>query len=451
MESQHAERVLAFQLRHTIIDVDDEGIPNANPLETIRFSDIARLFPTGDDSHELLTWKLATALFDETHPQIPSTSTPDEVNRIVAFHQKSALSDWLELVVANPVERDLQKNPTASTAHRIFLMLTGNQVDRACHTAIDGGEMNLALLLSQMGDDEKYRDDIAQQLMVWSDQKVGSHVDPWYLKTLCLLSGLCGTKGSTNTGVPAPPFAFSVTGGLDWQRCFGLQLWHTTFIEQGISAALRHFEGVIHTEGSEAQAPTPWYTHLSESGQIARRWVVRTGLAPTDGLYDLIRMASSDPQPLESLLSTTGFSPSPYDYRLVWHLCAMFNLVLRRWDFGDRQEYGAASVGDVRLGTSHLAQNITLNYAHQLECLELPQYAAFVLLHLEQSEGFVQSFQICWSFAHYPLRRMTAIKEMLSRNLVWSSELVTTLTETLHIPSRWIAEAQVQWISNDII
>ncbi|KAG8897172.1 hypothetical protein FRC00_004705 [Tulasnella sp. 408] len=116
------------------------------------------------------------------------------------------------------------------------------------------------------------------------------------------------------------------------------------------------------------------------------------------------------------------------DYRLPWHLYILLATVLRKRDFGDRAEIGRGNLEEedemenAPLGTSVLAQSVTLSYASQLEYIGEKEKALFVLLHLEQAEG-----------------RAIAIKQLLARHAgEWDMDL---LTGDLCVPAAWISEA----------
>ena len=69
--------------------------------------------------------------------------------------------------MAPTVEAELRQHPTAGSPAVAFTLLTGNQVEKACEQAIDGGNVKLATLISQASGDADFKDDLRSQLQIW--------------------------------------------------------------------------------------------------------------------------------------------------------------------------------------------------------------------------------------------------------------------------------------------
>ncbi len=397
--SAAALRLLKLQLAHTQIDLDSastsspSGIPFATSSSDLRFHHFASLTPPADRSPESSLWRLGHALFDEiTDEAIPADSAADTRAHIHSLRRKDRLQAWLEDAVKADVEDDLRRaaaNDTAATpgasARRVFAMLTGHQVERACEAAVEAGDLRLATLLAQAGGDDEFREDLYLQLAKWREYRVEAHVAVPYRKVYELLCGNVGlsegvAQGDKFDGAPA----VHVSEGLDWKRAFGLQLWYGTF-QSSVVTAVERYEAAAQADGQVA-APFPAYIEkpATSTSKLTTVWAPSQGEAPADPLFELLKVFTSPTHPLERALLPRNFGSSPVDYRMSWHLYTLLSRVLRRRDFEDRVEVGEDG-GEVE-GNSVRADAVAESYAAQLESEGLWTWAAFVLLHLELPE-----------------------------------------------------------------
>ncbi|KAG8988968.1 hypothetical protein FRB90_002464, partial [Tulasnella sp. 427] len=419
VEASRASKLFEIQLQITDIETDDDGVPVAVPKPDVRFGDYCKMFESEDRSMEASLWRLGAALFDPIDIQLKDDVSYDIRKTVEGLRYKTSLSDWLEKTVEPSVKRDLALQDHASGARRAFTMLTGHQVEQATETALNTGDLNLAMLISQAGGNDVFKSFLVTQLEQWKEGEMNSFMDPAYWNVVALLAGLHQTP-VRSTGSRAAPDR-DLFASLDWKRVFGLHLWYGTSLEDSHEAALQ--QALTTAPGLK---PRPWYEEEPPKSQ--RLWKVASKAGTEDGLFQLIRLPMEPALQLDVVLSPRGFSPSPLDYRLPWHLYILLAVVLRQRDFGDRAEIGRGNMEDqdemdnAPLGTSVLAQSVTLSYASQLESIGEKEKALFVLLHLEQAEG-----------------RTIAIKQLLTRHAgEWDADL---LTGKLCIPATWIAEA----------
>ncbi|KAG8949710.1 hypothetical protein FRC03_000268 [Tulasnella sp. 419] len=427
VENERTQRLLTVQIERTTIETDDDGIPVATPTSELRFRHYASLFAGDDRSHEASVWRLGVALFDEMDLQVGQDVSWDVEQAVRALRYRTALSDWLESAVAPAVETALGDSPTASNSQRVFTLMTGHQIERAAQVATDAHNFNLAMLVSQAGGDEVFRADLRQQLAVWKDQKADGLIEGWYRRIYAILGGITDILEGSKDQDPIQRCGDErIQEGLDWKRSFGLQLWYGTTLEQPSTDALAMYIDMY--EQRVAAPPLPWYIE-DPNGQDARElkdlpWPKSN--TQYDALFELIRMYMDQRIPLESVLLPRGFTPSPFDHRMSWHLYILLASVLKYRDFGDRREVALQdterSPTEVQIGTSELAQTVTVQYAYQLACLGRLEDAVFVLLHLEQPEG-----------------RKIAIQNLL-REWVgsWDERLIV---DSLKVPQEWVSEA----------
>jgi nuclear pore complex protein Nup98-Nup96 len=289
---------------------------------------------------------------------------PIEQNR-----RKDALSDWLESCVKSRVESDLRLIPHGieNAAKRLFALMTGNQIERACEEALDAKYLHLATLLAQTPD-EGFREDIIAQLEIWKDEKVEEVLEPDVLKIYQILGGHLVKEG--------------VNGHeLDWRRLFGLRLWYgkTACDVDGLQGTLDEFEELL-SQG-KISAPIPWW--LEGSGRDPSSSSQYQGLI--DAHFVIMRLAAQQKEPLDSLLRSLSFSPAPLDTKLPFFLSLILVRSLKTRDFSDR-EHVRGPLPNV-YGPSHMAGSLIASYAAMLENVGCVKEAAFVLLFMEAGAG----------------------------------------------------------------
>jgi nuclear pore complex protein Nup98-Nup96 len=371
---------LELQRQHSRIETDASGVPKAIADTALRFQHFAELFEPDDQSHESSMWRLCRALFDEIDDGIHDGTLPDVRARISSLRRKTSLSDWLAETVAPSVEKDLRQESTSRAARRLFLLMTGHQLERAAQLAFDVGDFNLSLLLPQAGGDADFRNDIEQLLEAWTDQHLDAHIDMSYRKVYALLQGIVDhLPGSKSTDVIELSQDVNISEGLDWKRVFGLHLWFANSLEEPTRDALSSYFETSESNPEYASPPLPWYIEdRSANSKSARRGV-------HDSQFELIKLATDETTPLESAIDPLGFGPNPLSYRLPWHIYLVLSRILHGRDFSDRSVPGGNA--DVELsaveGISAKANAVCCNFALQLECQGLWQFAVFVLLHLE--------------------------------------------------------------------
>jgi nuclear pore complex protein Nup98-Nup96 len=362
-ESGRAKRLLRLHLDQTTISTVD-GIPQATLSTSIRFRDFASVFDTGDRSHEANIFRLGQALFDEIDLSLPPDSPDELVERILQLRRKLALSKWLENAVAPTVDSDLLKNGENRPA-KLFALLSGNKVARAVDMALEGNDMRLASLISQAGRTGDFRDEMLRQLDDWNKYNANSLISGEYRRIYALLAGIMDVSPGKDSD------SIVISKNLDWKRAFGLRLWYGCPFESNIREIFDEFTGALDSPHPPAEPLPPFL----ESPSDTDRWNIPT--QPTDILYNLIRVYSDATVSLDQVLAARNCSPSPTDLRLPWHLYLTLSRVMQKRDYIDRDEQGYSAQAD----------RLTQGYAAQLEQSGQWTYAAFVLLHLETSEG----------------------------------------------------------------
>jgi nuclear pore complex protein Nup98-Nup96 len=374
-------RLLQHHLSHSPIEPDEAGLPFANPSSDLRFSSFVSLWPLSDRSYEATLFRLGHALFDEIDLKLADSITIDIRRRVEIIRRKAALSAWLEKTVAPTVEAELRQHSIAGSPAVAFTLLTGNQVEKACERAIDGGNIKLATLISQASGDAVFKDDLRSQLQIWSEQRIDAHIDESVRKIYALLAGIVDVvPGSKGTGIERCE-DIDLAKGLDWKRTFGLHLWFAEPQDASIADVYQSYTRRWKESPHRVTPPNP--PHAKRATNV-----------PPDALSSLIRLYAEPACSLSQILIPTSFGPSPTDYSLPWHLYILLSRCMRIRDLADRGEPDVDSDtqdgGDDNTrveGHSPSADLLASGYAFQLEQLGMIQEAVFVLLHIEGSAG----------------------------------------------------------------
>ena len=340
-------------------------------------------------------YRLGHALFDDIDLKLKVGGvTPDIQNRIISVRRKAALSAWLEETVAHSVDISLKSNPSVNPA---FMLLTGNQVEKACEAAMDAGNPKLATLISQAGGDFEFRKDLKEQLEIWRDERVDVHIDEEIRKIYALLAGVSDViEGSKGSGLEKCK-EVDIFEGLDWKRAFGVHLWFVQPLDASIAQVFESYDQQRRESAERIAGPRTWYSEYPpHTSNLIRVWNLPPTTSTPDALFSMIKLHADPTCSLSDILCPLSFGPSPLDYSISWHLYVILSRCMRVRDFSDRGDAGVQSQsqeneddgGGVE-GHSPSADLLASMYALQLEKMELLQEAVFVLLHIEGSLGCV--------------------------------------------------------------
>src|SRR5260370_27311760 len=97
------------------------------------------------------------------------------LDRIENLRRKQSVGDWLKSAVAATVENAMASAPSIHA--QIFILLTGNQVERACHLAMEAHNFKLASLIAQIGGSQEFRRGITSPLVVLRESFANSLFD----------------------------------------------------------------------------------------------------------------------------------------------------------------------------------------------------------------------------------------------------------------------------------
>lgn len=392
-----AERLLSIQLRHTTVQIEEE-IPFIVTDPNLRFHHFVTAHENVDHSNDLNVWQLGSALYDELDLRLPQGVSPEVTDRIKQVRREDSFSQWLQQAVASSVEQDLRSTSSTTAANPprpfsgIFKLLTGKQIERACHVSIQAGNYRLATLLAQCDrSDLSFKSDLLQQNFAWHESRADAYIDHDLRKIYELMSGnVTLSKGFGQKDLHADHTEdIKLAEDLDWKRNLGIHFWFQA-VRANFWDAVGTYEQAFMRDRS-ATLPLPWYLEKqdrSKTEAAVNNWQATSSEPIYDGMFHLIKMFVNPTYALETVLEPRGYGPSPFDHRMSWHLYILLSRVMRVRDFEDRDiVIGERDDDDEAVeGNSATADVLTTQYATQLSRLGLHRWAVFVLLHLELPE-----------------------------------------------------------------
>ncbi|PWW77905.1 hypothetical protein C7212DRAFT_350849 [Tuber magnatum] len=424
-ESQGTPKPLELQLRATTIKRDEFNVPVAELKQDTLFHSFTQLSWSPDDpagQHEKSIWELAGVLWD---PIAGELALEEESQEMIEYMQetcrKERLSKFLEALVE--VAADEHVHGAATLEEVAIAHLTAHRVEHACASLLEAGDFRLASLITMVGGDAKLRSSIKKQLEQWKNRGVLAEI-PIPIRALYeLLAGnTCHSEGVRGPLEDAAPnFFIPNRFNLDWKRGFGLKLWYGCAEEEPIGNAVVDYETDMREYPEAVPSPKPWYhTEANPARDDA-----------IDILWGLLKLYADRELNLEEALAPVNMNTSYIDYRLSWQLRTILARKGIR-DFSGGNLHRRIDGTDEFIAGS-MADQITVDFAGELETLGMWEWAIFVLLHLTDTDS-----------------RETAVRNVIGKHIdeLESAEgadvgkKLEFLEKTLLIPKNWIHEAR---------
>lgn len=156
-------------------------------------------------------WSLCLALWGEREEL--EDIRPD--SHISIMLRRDLFSEWLESVVT---EKDLlQTNVTDSDyLDHLWKLLTAHKVNQACDLAFDKNDVNLSLLLAQLGSSKVVRALVLMQMESWRVTEADKFIANERLKAMMLVGGIPYLETSNGE--------LNLYGNLDWLKSIAVRI-----------------------------------------------------------------------------------------------------------------------------------------------------------------------------------------------------------------------------------
>lgn len=403
---------LDYQRTSTKISLDN-AVPFAE-LQPFSFDEVAKLVHN-KSSHEMSVWVLAHTLFDEYDDDLTASVPPAERSKYEERIRKDRLSRFWQQLVAESAKQAVTTAPTPE--ERALAFLSAYNIADACGALVDGKDFRLATLVAQIGGDTIMREDMSTQISHWRRLDMLSEMTEPIRALYELLAGntcVCeGKKGALEDR--ASTFVISERFDLDWKRAFGLRLWYAIRAEEPIEVAVQKF--IADLGQQERKRPLPWF--LEESLGPDQGGHTREGRE--DLLWGLLKLYAkskglSGPIKLADVIMPQNATSNPIDSQLSFQLYH----ALRMRFLNNRSGIDVSS---------EEADQLTWDFADQLDTAGEWTWSAFVLLHLSNGEQRQRGLQSI--LAHHA----SAIGDS-------ASPVFKTLVKEFKIPESWIWEAK---------
>lgn len=459
-ELKRIEELLQVQLKHSIVEEDEDGesdCPAIFPMPDLRFHHFFTTLERLNDSHyEAANFKLGSALFDEIDIKLNQGNDypRDFIEEIYKLRRRSNVANWIRWYVGDCIKSEI-RSQLASTAKNageqaIFSYLSGGFFEEACKQAIEAGNVRLATLIAQAssgGDEEEFRLDLLDQLSIWRSSGSDVLISTEYRRIVELLSGnVTWSKGNGKREESEAVKDLQIAGGLDWVRTFALFLHFDCRFDSGLGEVLTRYENNIGGDADIVPPLPPYLEKEIRPGSQPFRIAIRTGVYHRDVLFHLFKLFCDPSYELENVLQPLNSSANRLDYSFAFHTAQVLSKVLVDQggrDFSDRVELGLENYDLAReanlKGNSGKSDRLCIDFALQLETLGYWKWAAFILLHLELRQSRKENVQALLS-RNIDLLELDSDKE--ESVAIDGSEEVQFLVNTLKIPIYWLYEAK---------
>uniref|UniRef100_A0A182PA24 Nuclear pore complex protein Nup98-Nup96 n=1 Tax=Anopheles epiroticus TaxID=199890 RepID=A0A182PA24_9DIPT len=358
---------------------------------------------TNDEYSDLCAqvWALLAALWGARE----ELEGVDEASHLSAMFRRDLFSEWIEDVVTMRSQQNSKNGEKRDYLDQLLELIHTHKVLEACDLAFNNNDINLAMLMAQISGGPVVRQLLQHQLTCWQDSEADKFIDPRRLEAYMAIAGI---RMMSSSHGPINMFEH-----IDWVRALALHLWYVCPPTASITDALLGYEEAFESTEYFTHPPLPPYrTRYAQQGP---------NNSPIQDLrFHLLKLYSKRSHPLEPLLNPASHTADVTDYRLSWLLLQ----VLETLGYHHCSEFFRSQI--------HIA------FANQLESHGLWQWAAYVLLHLnDQARRELSIQQILY-------RHIQLVADVASDDETLEAERQDYLArenfivEELGIPEKWI-------------
>lgn len=331
-----------------------DGVPQADVRdEGIIFKEVNFV---ADNVPENMIWGSTAVLFDSVSDacsDLIDGMTPEDIIRYEPRLRQDALGELWAGYLAAVVDEQLPLKKSAE--EKALLLLTVNKVRQAADLLAEAKDFKLATMVAQLPGSHNSRALMQAQIKTWIDRNDWSEMSEPVRALYSIIAGeVCTVAGKNGPAEDrATSFCISEHFGLNWMQSFGLRLFFGGYLslEDSVKAYCNDV-----SDGCEKVLPAPAW---QDSGEQDGR---------EDTLLGLLRMYIGRPD-AETLFDPKTVSGDSSNSRVAWQLATIF----------------AGRRDGAKLSAEKLDQ-LTLDFAAQLESANSFQSAVWVLLYLRNRE-----------------------------------------------------------------
>lgn len=213
----HLNCQLKFSQRLATEDSDCPHLVSINGIEALQqhyqlAEENCASMPTDDFQQiSLNVWSLLVTLWGY-QDQLDEVANDDH---FAIMLRRELFSKWIEDTVT---DKNLLKRTESQGRYlqNLLNLLTAHKVNEACELAFNNGDMNLSLLMAQMGGGKVVRALVAKQLQSWRETEADKFIDVHRLKAMMLVAGMPTFESSSGL--------VNIYENLDWLKSLAVSI-----------------------------------------------------------------------------------------------------------------------------------------------------------------------------------------------------------------------------------
>ncbi|KAF2860660.1 hypothetical protein K470DRAFT_294782 [Piedraia hortae CBS 480.64] len=369
---------LRQQMDLTKLDTQ-QSIPFASVEEgDVVFTDVAlrveesRAQPTALGQREMLIWRLCGSLYDPIEVAA-STLTENMTSDQITDNEEMLALDTLGTMLSRSVQADVQEGirRARNEEEKALHLLTLNDKVGARQRLSAAQDVRLAILISQLPGTNDSRETMRQQIVAWQKRRDWSEMSDAVRALYCIVAGIVNVvpdQGSmTSPEDRVGEFCIADRFSLTWKQSLNLRILYGGY--NSLSDALSAYCDDVDAAGSMEPKPSGLSTGEDTLMLLCRLYAKGVCSKSED---DMAMEPQHQRHPhgakLDELYDAKAVSGSPLRFRLAWQLATMLQ-------------------AKVHVGLEEAKMNqLTVNFASELETMERLQDSAWVLLHLADAD-----------------------------------------------------------------
>lgn len=348
----------------------------------------------------ICVWNLLVALWGKVRGL---DEDQDVSNYVVQMARREAVSSWLIKSSESNVTKAIASINQDNYLSKIFIYLSCLRISDAVKLAQQHQDFRLSLLLSQAEGTAIVRKWLCNQLLNWEQNGAYKFIKDERILLYAVLAGLLLWENVHGT--------VNCCKNLNWKQALALHLWYHCEPNASIQDAVAEYDKSFQGDKKYSLKPYPSYINSLDMDVEMTDDKATEHETVYDTCYHLLKLYCDRAYRLDQLLIPETYTTDHLDYRLSW----LLHLALSSVGFNIPVD---------------LSCTLHMNFASELESINMWHWAIFVYLHHPDSE-----------------MRMKNVKDVLLRHVSLdisekNEEKEKFLKKHLYVPEKWIFEAK---------